>query len=84
MYEGGAHRALISVNYGSCDLIARLIVMATSDSELIQLDFVQGDVCYALKRHDPEPGRHAKGCAPSEVKEEVLASPRMQRVMQEV
>ena len=58
--------------------------MATSDGELVPLDFVQGDVCYVLKRHDPEPGRHAKGCAPREAKEEVLASPRLQRVMQEV
>ena len=58
--------------------------MATSEDELVALDFVQGDVCYALKRHDPELGRHFKGRSPQEIKAEVLASPRLQRVMQEV
>jgi len=58
--------------------------MATSEDELVALVFVQGDVCYALKRHDPELGRHSKGRSPQEIKAEVLASPRLQRVMQEV
>lgn len=50
----------------------------------VAMDFEQGDVCYALKRHNPPPPRYCKRRAPAEVKAEVLASPRLLRAMKEV
>lgn len=50
----------------------------------VAMDFERGDVCYALKRHDPPAPRYCKRRSSSEVKAEVLASPRLLRAMKEV
>ncbi len=58
---------------------------AASESEgYLTLDFLRGDLSYAVKHHSPPKNRHSEDCSPAEVKEKVFQSPRLQRVMEEV
>ena len=53
-------------------------------SDYERTDFDRGDVCYALKRHNPAENKHQRGCSPAEVKELTFASLRLQKIMEEV
>ena len=43
-----------------------------------------GDVCYALRRHDPPATRHSQGLGPTDVKSMVMNSRKLQQIMLEV
>ena len=48
------------------------------------LDFERSSVSFALKRHDPATNVYSKGKSPAAIKRNVLASPRIRKVVREV
>ena len=54
------------------------------ESEYVRLDFESWDLSFALRAHEPERNRHARELSAAETKEEVLRSPRLQRIVREV
>lgn len=49
-----------------------------------KLDLHSGDICYGLKKHDPEKNVHSTSSNSQAIKDEVFSLPKMQRVIQEV
>lgn len=48
------------------------------------LDFKENNVSFALKHHDPPKNLHSRGSSPSQIKSDVLESPRIRRIVREV
>ena len=49
-----------------------------------KLDLHSGDICYGIKKHDPEKNVHSTSSNSQAIKDEVFSLPKMQRVIQEV
>lgn len=82
--EGQGSLEPSSLEWGLARAHTAASIQRMAGERYVAMDFEQGDVCYALKQHNPPPPHYCKRCAPAEVKAEVLASPRLLRAMKEV
>lgn len=50
----------------------------------VKLDFNQGELSFALQRYSPEKYRYGRGKHPENVKDEVMDSPKLRMLMEQV